>query len=129
MTTTTKTLADLVAEFNTLATAAGEKTRKSFENKTVAEAAIKALKKTAGKSKGGAIKIRKAGATRNPGPGGFKFGPVWLESITAGKGIAMSVANLPKLLATAAHYEVEVTSDLTQEEIAKSVAKAIAKAA
>jgi hypothetical protein len=118
-----QTLAKLVATYNVLALAAGKPERKSFDNKTVAELAIKSL--TPKKSTGAALKIRKAAQTREAGPRGFQFGPVWIKSIVDGAGIALKVSNLPKLLATAASKGIEVTKDLTQAEIVAMVAKAV----
>lgn len=118
------TLAQLIASYNELATAAGKPTRKGFDNKAAAEAAIKAIKKDARKA-GGQVKVRAAAKARVAGPRGFSFGPVWMESIKAGAGIALQAANMPKLLATAEKYGVEITADLTQDEVAKMVAKAI----
>lgn len=117
------TLNELITSYNSLATAAGLPTRKGFESKAKAEAAIASLKPK--KSKSASLKIRKAGAVHEKGPRGFKFGPVWIASIVAGKGIALKAANLPKLKDTATTYGVNVTSDLTQDEIASAIAKAM----
>lgn len=120
---TTVTLATLIAQYNELATAAGLPTRKGFDNKAAAEAAIAALTPKKG-AKLKIAKVRKAAEVRAKGPRGFKFGPKWIASIVEGKGIALKPANLPKLLDTAAFKNVEVTPDLTQAEIASMVAKA-----
>ena len=117
------TLTALIATYNELALAAGKPTRKSFDSKAKAEAAIAALKPAA---KGAALKVRKArtpAAIREKGPRGFKFGPVWLASISEGKGVALKPQNLPKLKDTAQHYGLEVTDDLNQAEIVALVAK------
>lgn len=117
---TTKTLADLVSAYNTLAVAAGKPVHKSFESKAKAEAAIKSLTpKTARKT-------MKVAQVRAKGPRGFKVNsPAWLKSIFAVAGIATKPANLPKLLDTADVHGVKVTKDLSQEEIVKMVAKAM----
>ena len=116
------TLNELVAKYNELATAKGLATRKSFDNKAKAEAAIAALKPA---KKGAALRVRKAGAVHQKGPRGFTFGPVWLASIKAGEGVALKAVNLPKLLETAKAFGVSVTADLDQTEVAKLVAKAV----
>jgi hypothetical protein len=123
------TLAALVAQYNELATAAGKPTRKSFDSKALAQAAIKSLTPKKARKTGAEIKVRAARTPAAPhaaGPRGFKFGPVWVKSIVEGKGVALKVANLPKLLDTAKAKGVEVTEDLTQAEIAAAVAKAFA---
>ena len=119
------TMNELITKYNGLATAAGVATRKGFENKAKAEAAIAELSKTTKKASGATLRVRKAGAVHNKGPRGFKYGPVWLQSIKSGKGVALKPANLPKLNETATSYNVSITADLTQAEIAALVAKAI----
>ena len=119
------TLTQLIAKYNELATAAGVATRKGFESKAKAEAAIAALSKTTKKASGATLRVRKAGAVREKGPRGFKFGPVWLASIAAGKGVALKPANIAKVLETAQAKGVTVTKDLTQLEIVALIAKAI----
>jgi|SRR5579859_3614509 len=122
------TLTQLIAKYNELATAAGVATRKGFESKAKAEAAIAALSKTTtktAKASGATLRVRKAAAVREKGPRGFKFGPVWLASIAAGKGVALKPANIKKVLETAEAKGVTVTKDLTQAEIVALIAKAI----
>src|SRR5271154_3233853 len=119
------TLNELISQYNTAAVAAGQATRKSFENKAAAEAAIATLTKTTTKTSGATLRVRKAGAVRQKGPRGFKFGPVWLASITSGKGVALKPANIAKVLETAQAKGVTVTKDLTQLEIVALIAKAI----
>jgi hypothetical protein len=116
-----KTLKELVAEYNTLASAAGKPTRKGFDSKALAEAAIMALRPKASAT----IKVRKATAVREKGPRGFKFGPVWMQSIRDGKGVALKPQNMPKLLDTAAFMGVNVRNDQPQAEIAMAIAKVI----
>ena len=122
------TLNDLIAKYNTLAIAAGLPTRKGFDNKAKAEAAIASL---TGKGKGAKLKVAKAAKTakvvkiREKGPRGFKFGPVWLQSIRDGAGVALKPANLPKLRETAQAYSVTLTKDLNQAEMAAAIAKVI----
>jgi hypothetical protein len=66
---------------------------------------------------------------RNKGPRGFRVdSPAWLASIMACKGIALSAANMPKLLDTAAVHNVEITDDLTQAEIVEKISKALVAA-
>jgi len=119
------TLNELIAKYNELATAAGLATRKGFENKAKAEAAIAALTKTTKKASGAALRVRKASAVHQPGPRGFKVGPVWIASIKSGKGVAMKPANRPKLIEHATSVGVSVTDDLTHAEIVALIAKAI----
>ena len=122
------TLNDMITEYNTLATAAGLPTRAGFDNKAKAEAAIAAL---SSKSNGAKLKVAKAAKTakvvkiNEKGPRGFKFGPVWLQSIRAGVGVALKPANLPKLRETAQAYGVTLTEDLNQVEIAAAIARVI----
>lgn len=120
------TLNDLIAKYNTLAAAAGLPTRKGFDNKAKAEAAIASLT-----GKGAKLKVAKAAKTakvvkvHEKGPRGFKFGPVWLQSIRDGAGVALKPANLPKLRETAQAYGVTLTKDLNQAEMAAAIARAI----
>lgn len=66
---------------------------------------------------------------RNKGPRGFRVdSPAWLASIMACKGIALSAANMPKVLDTAAVNNVEVSDDLTQAEIVEKISKALVAA-
>lgn len=122
------TLKDLIAKYNTLATAAGLPTRKGFDNKAKAEAAIASL---IGKGAGAKLKVAKAAKTakvvkvNEKGPRGFRFGPVWLQSIRDGVGVALKPANLPKLRETAQVYGVTLTEDLSQAEMAAAIAKVI----
>jgi hypothetical protein len=118
------TLTQLVATYNELATAAGKPTRKSFESKAKAEAAIAGLQPSTG-AKLKVKRVRKTAEVHAKGPRGFKFGPKWLASIAEGKGIALNPINFPKLLDTATFKNVEVTPDLTQAEVAAMVAKAL----
>ena len=117
------TLTDLINTYNTLAGAAGLPTRKGFDNKAKAEAAIAAL---APAPKAATLRVRKAGAVRAKGPRGFKVdSPAWLRSIADRKGIALSPSNLPKLLDTASVKGVSVSADMPQAEIVALVAAAI----
>ena len=121
-TTTMPTLADLIATYNTLAVAAGLPTRKGFDNKAKALAAIAALQPA---PKAATLRVRKAGAIRAKGPRGFKIdSPAWLRSIAAGKGIALSPSNLPKLLDTADAKGITVSADMTPADIAAAIAAA-----
>jgi hypothetical protein len=121
------TLNDLISQYNALATAAGLATRRSFESKAKAEAAIAALSKTTKPkiASGATLRVRKAGAVREKGPRGFKFGPVWLASIKSGKGVALKPTNIKKVLETAEAKGVTVSKDLTQAAIVALIAKAI----
>ena len=116
------TLSQLIAKYNEVATQVGKPTRKSFDSKAKAEAAIKSI--TPKVSKGASLKIKKVVATREKGPRGFKFGPKWMQSIMTGKGIALQAQNLPKLKDTATYKGISITDDLTQAEIAAMIAKA-----
>lgn len=107
-----KTMNDLVSAYNTLATSLGMPTRKGFDNKAKAEAAIKSLKR---KSSGGALRVRKAGAVRKAGPRGFRFGPVWIASIKSGDGIAYSPRNLPKLRQMGEAYGIDGSLTATDQ--------------
>ncbi len=117
------TLNELITQYNTLATAAGVATRKGFESKAKAEAAIATLTKTTKKASGATLRVRKAGAVHEKGPRGFKYGPVWLTSIRNSKGVALKPSNLPKLREHAASAGVASTG--TSEEIVALLAKAI----
>lgn len=75
------------------------------------------------KPKGKALRVRKSNVIHNEGPRGFKFGPVWLNSIRAQKGIALSPSNLPKLRRTAEKYGVD--SSLEQEVMVAELAKIV----
>jgi alpha-D-ribose 1-methylphosphonate 5-triphosphate synthase subunit PhnH len=150
------TLNELIAKYNALATVAGLPTRKWFENKAKAEAAIaeveaktkatitedkaetevaitevkaeEAIAEFTEKSKGAKLKIAKSMRTvkvHEKGPRGFRFGPVWMSSIKEGKGIALSPANMPKLLDTAAHFGVSVDNKASQADIVAAVAAVI----
>ncbi len=123
----TTTLTALIAKYNELAARASRPTRKGFDNKTKALEAIaslEALLKPKAR-KGAVLKVRKATSVRAKGPRGFKFGPVWMRSITEGKGIALKPQNLPKLLETANFKGVMVSADLSQPEIAAAIAKTL----
>lgn len=86
--------------------------------KRLAEVISAALKPSAAR-----IRVRKSTKLHEEGPRGFKFGPVWLGSIRAQKGIALSPSNLPKLKKTAAQYGVDSSQD--QEAIVAALAKIV----
>lgn len=116
------TMNELVSKYNALATTAGLPTRKGFDNKTAAEAAIKSLKSKAKRTSGATLRVRKAGAVRSAGPRGFKFGPVWLASIKSGSGIALSPRNFPKLRQTGEAYGIDGSLTATnQAELADTI--------
>lgn len=100
---------------------------------TAAIPGLAAVVKTAKKAKAtgaamkiAAVKADKPTTIRNKGPRGFRVdSPAWLKSIADAKGIALSPANMPKLLDTAAVHNVELTPDLAQIEMVKMIAKAI----
>lgn len=122
---TTMTLTALIAQYNELATAAGKPTRKGFDSKAKAEAAIKSFGKGAKMKIAKVAKTGKTVTVHEKGPRGFKFGEVWLQSIRDGAGVALKAANLPKLRETATAYNVTLTKDLNQAEMAAAIAKAI----
>ena len=128
---TTMTMSQLVAKYNELAAKVGKPARKGFDNKTAAEGAIGALTlMLKSESKGAKLKIAKAKRSvtvHEKGPRGFKFGPVWMESIRTGKGVALKPQNMPKLMETAQHFSVDLTPDLDQREIAAAIAQTISK--
>lgn len=116
----------MIAKYNELAIAAGKPTRKGFDSKLKAAAAIAALQLTS--NKGAKVKIAKAKRevkVHEAGPRGFIFGPVWVQSVRDGKGVALKPQNLPKLRLHAQKVGAEVTEDLSQAEIAALVAKAM----
>lgn len=124
------TMNDLVTRYNVLAKLAGLPLRKGFDNKAKAEAAIKAADLgTKAKSKpksAAALRVRKAGAVRTAGPRGFKFGPVWLASVKAGNGPALSPRNLPKLVLTGEAYGIPGASNFKdQAKLAAKIAEAL----
>jgi hypothetical protein len=128
--TATKTLAQLVAEYNALATSQGKPTRKSFDNKTKALDAIAALQflvqTTPAATKGTKVRVRKSASNvvHNRGPRGFKVtSPAWIASIKSVKGICLAPANLPKLQDTAAVYGISQTLD--QAEMVSQIAAAL----
>jgi hypothetical protein len=116
------TLNDLIAKYNELAAAQGLPTRKGFDNKAKAEAAVAQLQLGA---KVKIAKVKRAVRQHEKGPRGFKFGPVWMSSIRLGRGVAMKPQNMPKLIETARHFGVKVTKDLNQAEVTAAIAKAI----
>jgi hypothetical protein len=61
------------------------------------------------------------------GPRGFRFSNGFLASVREGKGVAVSPANLPKLLSLAAHKGVRIPkrANLTPKMIAEHVSKAL----
>lgn len=89
----------------------------------------KAVKRMAKTAKADSTSTPKEAAIRNKGPRGFRVdSPAWMASIQSGKGIALSPANLPKLLDTAAVHNVEISEDLTQAEIVEKISKALVAA-
>lgn len=110
-----KTMNDLVSEYNTLAAELGRPARKGFDNKAKAEAAIKDLMSLKPKSSAGTIRVRKAGAARNAGPRGFRFGPVWIASIKSGSGIAYAPRNFPKLQMMGEAYGISGSMNATDQ--------------
>lgn len=96
---------------------------RSFKKLGEVIAASKAQKTKA--KNGATLRVRKASKVHQEGPRGFRFGPVWLASIKAAKGVALLQSNLPKLKKTADHYGVKYDDNTSQEELVAAVAKAI----
>lgn len=121
------TLNELIAKYNALAASVGMPTRKGFDNKSKAEASLNTILEIvkAKSGEGAKLKIRKAAQVHQKGPRGFKFGPIWMRSISEGKGVALKPQNMPKLLETATFKGIQVTPDLSQAEVAAAIAKAL----
>lgn len=116
------TMNDLVSSYNALATQLGLPTRKGFDNKAKAAAALKALKSQARKSSGAARRVRKAGAVRTAGPRGFRFGPVWIASVKSLSGIALAPCNFPKLRQMGDAYGIDGSlTAMNQLELAETI--------
>ena len=110
------TLNELVARYNELAVAAGKPTRKSFDNKAKAEAAIKEL--TPSKRR-----TPRTAKVHEKGPRGWIFGPKWLISVKSASGIATKMQNLPKLIDFAQSLGVSVKSGTSQETLVKTLSE------
>lgn len=115
MNTKNLTLSAMIANYNTLATKAGLPTRKSFDNKAKAAAAIAEVTKLTKAAK------TKVSNTEN----GFRFGPVWQESIIAGSGVALREVNRPKLEAAVKHFNVTVPENASIDQLAAAIANVI----
>lgn len=131
------TLNEMIALHNELAAKVGVPARKGFDNKTKASAAVDALKAKVAVMEAEAAQQAETKVTRTSrvrgeikvherGPRGFKFGPVWVASVVAGRGVALMRQNLPKLSEHAQMVGVQVTPDLNQAEIAVMIAKTVA---
>lgn len=120
------TLAELISTYNQMALAQGLATRKSFDNKAKAEAAIAAIMPAPAPEVVKVRRPRQPAPVRLEGPRGFRTNsPAWVRSIMAGKGVAFIAPTLPKLIATAKVHGVNVPEGATQAEIGALIANAL----